>query len=172
MGESTVTVATVETKTAKNGQSYKAFIDGDGQSWNVFPWKVKDVHLITPGNVLKLTWEQAGKYKNIEGIEFVDKVEPPKPVRPQTPDEDQAWTNCRTAVMQILECWRAGKLKDDDPLVTEAQRILMVWLYSVSRGGVMPYDEPKEMPVMGSGGRIVEGGTVQQPQGMKRVGQG
>jgi len=130
--ETTATVAYVESKRTTTGKDYKAFVDGDGKRWNVFPRNVAadQMNLLIPGNVLKLTWEydKTGKYENIMSMEFMQKVEPPKVERPLTAKDDQAATNLRTAVMQSLECWRAGKLRDDNPLVLQALEFCGEWM--------------------------------------------
>ena len=114
--EVTIQVKKVAEAVSKTGDTYQEIIDEQDKTHRNFD-SSKDAwineHL---GKYITLVKEKKGKYWNIiEMKEFTGEI-PPTPT-----DNDlimRASIETQVAIKEIGECWRAGKLQDDDNLVT------------------------------------------------------
>lgn len=116
METNNLTIQDVKSKQTKKGNYYLTFQDNvSGMWWNVFN---KEHHqLIKAGNEIEVDYEVENGYKNIKDIRFV--VNHPLDENVFTEEKKNDSIIYQVRMKEIGECWRAGKLQDDDHRVKE-----------------------------------------------------
>jgi len=110
---SSVTVAGVEQKKSSGGKPYLSFTDSTGKRWTYWDGANKVWHLIKPGALLDLEWEQNGKYQNIVTATFKGETEPPPPPEPAINHEKQESIESQNALTNLTTLMAANMLTDD-----------------------------------------------------------
>lgn len=116
----TLRITKVYDNTTQSNKPYKTIQDTNGKRYNSFQdhdkWPLLGANVEITAQV-----EYKGNFANLSQIELVQPPEADHPMsekRHNSRDEDAM--NMRTAVMQILECFRTEKLSKNDILVHQA----------------------------------------------------
>jgi len=108
---SSVTVATVESKTsAKSQKAYLLFTDSTGKKWTFWNGQDKAWGLIKPGAQFDIEWERDGQYQNIKGMVFKGEVPPPPLPEPAINHEKQESIESQNALDNLTQLMEAKML--------------------------------------------------------------
>jgi len=151
-GWTQVTVYSREDKLTASGKDFVAFTDENGAKWNVF--EPTAFAIIQPNNLLKVHWEQKGKFKNVKGIELVEKGATPEPPEPRINTQKQNSIEVQHAVGRTVELWNGGKLDDIPEGPTLKKRVVAYLLGKISG----PDAEPQLVDVAKAHGAVAKKG--------------
>lgn len=114
--EKIITVKSTEQAMAKNNTPYLKVTSQDDKTYSIFDQGLWN--LFGEGLAVKLGLEKKGNFWNVMSAESIEQaIEEVSKIGARAPITREASIEQQVAIKEIGECWRIGKLKDNDPLV-------------------------------------------------------